>query len=110
MAKRESSILRFAGMNLPKVRSALFCLFQVRISPPLRPPPSKIVSSFITASAGPREFPPSVTALDMEAEVRPSETKPSLRSAALLAGALVTTSTTTNRILAITLKPYSERK
>jgi hypothetical protein len=51
-----------------------------------------------------------VTALDIEAEVTPSETKPSLRSAALLAGALVTTSAITNRILAITLKLYSDRK
>jgi hypothetical protein len=46
----------------------------------------------------------------MDAEENESETKPSLNSAALLAGALVATSAITNRILTITLKPYSGRK
>ena len=52
--------------------------------------------------AGPRVFPPSVTALAIDVEENLSETEPSLNSAALLAGALVTTRAMTDRILAIT--------
>ena len=84
IAKRESTIRRLAGMKVPKLRSALLLLFQVKISPPLRPPPSKMVSSFITASAGPRVLPPDVIALVIDCLEKLSESESFEKSAALI--------------------------
>ena len=82
MAKRESISRRLAGMNLPKEISEVFALFQVKSSPPLRPPPSNTVSSFNRASAGPRVFPPPVTALEIDFDVKVKESDPPSKSAA----------------------------
>jgi hypothetical protein len=73
-------------MKLPNVRRALFFLFHVSISPPLRPPPNKTVSSLSKARAGPREFPPWVTDLAIGCDEIARDTELSEKSAALADG------------------------
>jgi hypothetical protein len=97
IAKRESISRRLAGIKFPKVRSEVFSLFQVKISPPFRPPPSKIVSPFSTASAGPREFPPLVTELVIDLEEKVSESEFPSKSAALTAGIALSKSAVISR-------------
>ena len=86
MAKRESISRRLAGMNLPREISDVFALFQVNNSPPLRPPPNKMVSSLSRARAGPRVFPPPVTALEIDFELMDKLSEPSGKSAAFAGG------------------------
>ena len=107
IAKRESISRLLAGIKLPKVRRAVFFLFQVRISPPLRPPPNKTVSSFMTASAGPRELPPSVTELAIDLEEIVSYIESSANSAALADGVAAKQSAETRMIRLIINKSYS---
>lgn len=102
MAKRESISRRFAGINFPKEISDVFALFQVKSSPPLRPPPSKTVSSFNRASAGPRVFPPPVTALEIDFDVKVKEREPPSKSAALACGKRPSKSAVISRVLLTT--------
>jgi hypothetical protein len=110
IAKRESISLLLEGMKLPKLRRAVFFLFQVRISPPFRPPPNKTVSSFMTASAGPRVFPPSVTELEIDFDEKVSEIESSAKSAALADGVEAKQSAETRMIRRIMNKSYSYSK
>jgi hypothetical protein len=110
IAKRESISLLLEGMKLPKLRRAVFFLFQVKISPPLRPPPNKTVSSFMTASAGPRVFPPSVTELEIDFDEKVSEIESSAKSAALADGVAAKQRAETRMIRRIINKSYSYSK
>ena len=99
MAKRESISRRLAGMNLPRETSDVFALFQVKSSPPLRPPPNKMVSSLSRASAGPRVFPPPVTALEIDFELKVKSSEPSGKSAAFAGATVESRSADTSRTL-----------
>ena len=102
MAKRESISRRLAGMNLPREISDVFALFQVSSSPPLRPPPNKMVSSLSRARAGPRVLPPPVTALEIDLESKVKLSEPSGKSAALACGNAPSTSAAISRVLLTT--------
>ena len=103
IAKRESISRRLAGMNFPREISDVLALFHVRSSPPLRPPPSNTVSSFKRASAGPRVFPPPVTALEIDLEVKVKESDPPSKSVALACGKEPSKSAVISRVLLTTV-------
>ena len=105
MAKRESFSRRFAGINFPKEISDVFALFQVRSSPPLRPPPRITVSSFNRASAGPRVPPPPVTALEIDFDVKVKDSEPPSKSAALACGRAESKSAVISKVLLSTVNP-----
>ena len=94
-------------MKLPKLRRPLFCLLNVRISPPPAPPPSKTLSSFKIASAGPRVFPPFVTALVIDFVENERVTELSAKSSALAAGISARSRDEVRMIFTITLKSVS---
>ncbi len=105
MAKRESISRRLEGMNLPSEISDVFALFQVNSSPPFRPPPSKMVSSLSRASAGPRVFPPPVTALEIDLESKVKSSELSGKSAAFACGRAASKSAAISRVLLTTANP-----
>ena len=83
----------------------MFALFQVRSSPPLRPPPSKMVSSFKRASAGPRVPPPPVTAFEIDLDVKVKESVSPSKSAAFACGAAASKSAVISRDILTTANP-----
>jgi len=105
MAKRESISRRLAVINLPSEIRDVFALFQVNSSPPLRPPPNKMVSSLSRASAGPRVFPPPVTALEIDFEFKVKSSEPSGKSAAFAGATVESISAAISRIGLTTTKP-----
>ena len=102
MAKRESISRRLAVINLPSEIRDVFALFKVSSSPPLRPPPNKMVSSLSRASAGPRVFPPPVTALEIDFELMDKLSEPSGKSAAFACGRAASKSAAISRVLLTT--------
>ena len=76
----------------------------MKISPPLAPPPSKMVSSLSTARAGPRGFPPPVTDLVIDFDEMDSEIWLSANSAALAGDIKPSSNADTSRDLFATRK------